>query len=776
MKTHTRYELFEEIGRGETAVVYRGHDMNLGIPVAVKEFRDELRGDARAFDQFCATAQFLAGLGRHDHVVLVREVDRENGWIVMDLMAESLEQVLARGKVAPAMVRSILRQALDGLSVLHERGRLHGSVKPSNLLVDDRGSVRLGDCAGSSAEDEMPAPRGSYKGMAPELCDPSFGPVGPGIDLYGAGFTALELLMGREAFAAWFRKAGVDSDPGAADKGVSWLRWHGSREEQLPPAAELVPGLPDDLARTIDGLLRKQVSERIASAADAVASLDAKPVLLFPAAASAAAAAAPPAPEPPRPRPAPSPGDERPSPPPRRPDGRGRPRNLVGLVAGSLLAAVAGTAPLWGPAAYRRMQGGAGGTAAAPARSEAPETVAAAEPKPPVRPVAPVVEKAKTPAADPPAEVRGSIEVAASPTGAVVRLAGAEGETEESTDSPARFERRPGKYRLRVDLPGYISIDREVEIVAGPPQRLDLKLDESPRPAPPVEPPPGQTPAPPAGPSLVDGRNTVGMRMIEVPPGRFLMGSPEGEGSDNERPRREVAITRPFLMAATEVTRGQYRAVMGADPSRSSAEGDDLPVENVSHDMAVDFCDALSRREGRPPGAYRLPTEAEWEYAARGGPRAGEAEDAAPLAEVAWFVENAQGRPHAVAGKRPNALGLYDTSGNVWEWCADWYDPGYYAASDNAVDPRGPAAPVGEGLKVLRGGAWLARARLCRPADRYAAPPADSTNAYGFRVVLDAPAGPDASPIAADGGGTPPPPATGVDPSPAGARGGPPPR
>jgi formylglycine-generating enzyme required for sulfatase activity len=234
--------------------------------------------------------------------------------------------------------------------------------------------------------------------------------------------------------------------------------------------------------------------------------------------------------------------------------------------------------------------------------------------------------------------------------------------------------------------------------------------------------------------------NRLGMEFVLIPAGRFTMGSPPDKGLENERPAHRVEISSPFYMSRTEVTQQQYRTVMGTNPSYFCATGKgarkaagedtaDFPVESVSHDAAVKFCQRLTELERAHRGTYRLPTEAEWEYAARAG-RDGPDD----LTPAGWYRDNASGRTHRVAQKAAGGFGLYDTAGNVWEWCSDWYDPGYYARSA-LRDPAGPAAPSTPAMRVLRGGSWIASATGCRTRDRYASEPDDAQNCYGFRVV-----------------------------------------
>jgi uncharacterized protein (TIGR02996 family) len=248
--------------------------------------------------------------------------------------------------------------------------------------------------------------------------------------------------------------------------------------------------------------------------------------------------------------------------------------------------------------------------------------------------------------------------------------------------------------------------------------------------------------------------NGVGMRLALIPPGTFRMGSPPREsGRDgNDEKVREVTITRAFYLGVFPVTQRQYESVVGGNPSSFRHPGGssvvlgmdtaDFPVEMVSWPEAVAFCEALERREGRAPGGppYRLPTDAEWEYACRGG-----AASTGPFpfgASLCSTQANFKGdepyggaddgpylaRTCRVGSYRPNAFGLYDVVGNVFEWCHDWIGP-----LEGVVDPTGPATGT---QRVLRGGSCFNAGRHCRSALRGGSEPDDHNSFIGFRVVL----------------------------------------
>ena len=242
----------------------------------------------------------------------------------------------------------------------------------------------------------------------------------------------------------------------------------------------------------------------------------------------------------------------------------------------------------------------------------------------------------------------------------------------------------------------------------------------------------------------------TGVEMVLIPAGLFVMGS--SDGRPDEAPPHQVALDA-FLMDRTEVTQKQYEKLALSNPSHF--KGPDRPVEQISWAQAAMYCNLRSKAEGLEPcydeatarcnfaaGGYRLPTEAEWEYACRAGGTAAYSfgDDPRPLGEYAWFRENASKKTQPVARKKPNAWGLYDMEGNVAEWCNDMYEAGYYARSP-AKSPPGP--DDGERY-VLRGGTWNSAPEACRAATRAAEAPGFqdacfARDAIGLRCVRRAP-------------------------------------
>ena len=227
------------------------------------------------------------------------------------------------------------------------------------------------------------------------------------------------------------------------------------------------------------------------------------------------------------------------------------------------------------------------------------------------------------------------------------------------------------------------------------------------------------------------------------------MGSPSSEEyRDSDETQHRVTLTRGFCLQSTEVTQGQWETLMGSNPSTFDSCGTDCPVERVDWLDAVEYANALSRSEGLAAcytssggvvgggsvydcAGYRLPTEAEWEYAARAGTpsaRYGQLDD------IAWHSDNSGHEPHPVGTRTTNAWGLYDMLGNVWEWTHDWYERQYGTSAQ--TDPAGPSSGR---RRVVRGGCWDVSARMTRSAERFKRVPVGRAHVIGFRLARSLP-------------------------------------
>ena len=280
--------------------------------------------------------------------------------------------------------------------------------------------------------------------------------------------------------------------------------------------------------------------------------------------------------------------------------------------------------------------------------------------------------------------------------------------------TPFRGALPPGTYTLRFELKGYKSATRTATVAANRAVEVSAVMEKL-RGA-----EEGQAWTVP----------DLNLEMAYIRPGTFTMGSENGDSA--EKPQTRVTLTKGYWLGKTEVTQGQYEALMGSNPANFKNAGRDAPVEQVSWDDAMQFCRKLTERErqaGRLPEGYEytLPTEAQWEFACRAGTTG---DFAGNLDAMAWYNENSGNTTHPVAQKQANAWGLYDMRGNVWEWCRDWY--GSYPGG-SVTDPTGPSSGS---FRVDRGGSWGNVAGRCRSALRRWYAPGNRLDYLGFRLSL----------------------------------------
>ncbi len=306
--------------------------------------------------------------------------------------------------------------------------------------------------------------------------------------------------------------------------------------------------------------------------------------------------------------------------------------------------------------------------------------------------------------------VPGSVQLTSEPAGAEVRRAGKTLGTTPLTLN----EVLPGAWSAELQLKGYKKAAVTGEVTPRGELTLAAALEKIPGPE------EGQAWTIP----------DLGLELVPISAGSFALGSTNGDA--DERPVTQVKLTQPFWLGKYEVTQGQWERVMGSNPSAFKNAGANAPVEQVSYDEALAFCQkvtASERAAGRLPEgyAYTLPTEAQWEYACRAGTTG---DYAGNLALLGWYSDNSGSTTHPVGQKQANAWGLYDLHGNVWEWCRDWY--GNYPGG-TVTDPIGAASGS---LRVLRGGGSSYAARLCRSAFRYGSEPGSRNLYLGFRLAL----------------------------------------
>jgi serine/threonine-protein kinase len=264
MESASRYEIVDTIAAGDFATVYRGRDRDLAREVAIKQIHAQFLADPRQLARYWQEAQLLASL-QHPNVLTIYDIVRPRGWLILELMRGSVRQASQGGPLDLDSVRAMLLGCLNALQFLHGNGVVHGDVKPSNILINAQGRVKLGDfgLARRASNEEGSLLKGTTKYMAPEVLSPQFGAVGPASDLYSLGFSAYELMCG-----AQFESLLPSLSTFGRDKQLAWMMWHAAPDLRLPEVQRILEGVPDDLARVIQRLTAKDQSQRYQSAQD----------------------------------------------------------------------------------------------------------------------------------------------------------------------------------------------------------------------------------------------------------------------------------------------------------------------------------------------------------------------------------------------------------------------------------------------------------------------------------------------------------------------------
>lgn len=273
MDVATRYKLLEKIGAGSFATVYRAQDQELGREVAVKQIHAQFLAETSQFERYWKEATLLASF-QHPHIVTIYDVVRGQGWLILELMQANIRDRLQGRPMDVKAVQTTLTQALRALSALHSRGLVHGDIKPSNLMIDHRKRVKVGDfgLARRVSHDDGSVIRGTAKYMAPETLSQEFGDVGPQSDLYSLGFTAYELMCGSK-FETLF--PGLDAF--GRDRQAAWMMWHAAQDRKLPDPATALENVPPALAKVIGKLIEKDPKKRYETADQALLDLGSTP-------------------------------------------------------------------------------------------------------------------------------------------------------------------------------------------------------------------------------------------------------------------------------------------------------------------------------------------------------------------------------------------------------------------------------------------------------------------------------------------------------------------
>ena len=307
----------------------------------------------------------------------------------------------------------------------------------------------------------------------------------------------------------------------------------------------------------------------------------------------------------------------------------------------------------------------------------------------------------------------------------------------KGTNGVAQTTLPVGQHSYIVFCDGYESEEGMVKLKASAPSNLQITLTkEAVATQQSIVSQPTVAEQPVAQPTVVNSdhisipvKDGISIDMVRVEAGTFTMGATAEmeDPYDDEKPTHQVTLTNDYYIGKYEVTQALWKAVMGKKPSKF--KGDNLPVENVSWDDCQEFISQLNRITGK---TFRLPTEAEWEYAARGGKksRGYQYSGSNDISDVAWYDGNSGNKTHAVGSKQANELGIYDMSGNVWEWCQDWH--GSYSSSSQT----NPTGVKSGSYRVIRGEGWFSGARICRSSYRDGRLPYASSRDQGLRLVL----------------------------------------
>ena len=749
------YRLLEKIGEGGMGAVYKARHQKLKKVVSIKLLPQHLTSDA------ALTARFqreMESVGALDHPNIVRAMDagevEGTHFLVMEFVDgdDLAKTVKARGPLPVDEACAVIEQAADALQHAHDHGLVHRDIKPSNLMwtrdkqvkVLDLGLARCQLEAQLTAESELTESGqalGTIDYMSPEQARDSKGVDGRA-DIYSLGCTLYFLLTGQPLYA---RRGRVE-------------KLFAHRDDPIPSLVTARGDVPAELDRVYQRMVAKRPEDRYASMTEVLRALEA---LRF----NGVAELTP----------------------------QTKATNNVAQSGSHSATALLDANSGGGHSATDRT---IIGELPLPPSAPPPRTrswlwavgfggVAAL--------LAAIIFTLKTP--------DGTIIVEINELDASVEVLSDKNQievTRQSDSKPITISLDPGKHRLKVTKDGFELFTEEFSIESKGTKTISAKLVatlvaksgwhgwpvDAPKPAiAPFNAEQAQQHQEAWAKYLgvpVEYTNTLGMKFRLIPPGEFTMGStpseieaalkfvsPDDAGlrehMTSEGPQHQVVLTQPIYLGAHEVTQAQYKRVMGQNPSYFAPMGsgkdavtgtdtDNFPVETVDWNDAAEFCAKLCQQEQLKPHyfragetvapldgtGYRLPTEAEWEFACRAGTTtkywSGAKDEDLP--QAGWLGSTSVGRTHAVGELKGNPFGLFDIHGNVWEWVQDWWKPTDYAQfqGKSATDPSGPS--IGGFKRAIRGGCWDTNARDCRASYRLAGVPTYRLHSIGFRVAL----------------------------------------
>jgi len=696
-KTINGFELKKLLGRGGMAEVWYAEN-EIGLKAAVKILSEELSHNAQMQERFLNEAKVMVKLD-HPNIRKVYgygSIDGRPAIIMEYLDGSDLKKRMKDGqRFTDEEMKRWWNQMVDALSYTHAQGIVHRDIKPSNIFIDQKGNAKLLDFGIAKVADTTTGTlTGSTLGtriyMSPEqVKDPKR--VGTASDVYSLAVSFVHLLTGKAPYDST-TSSDYDIQVSIVTKPVDVSKmpaeWSGFLSPYLAKEPSDRPALRTFVAMTTappdvdDGTIDDEASKSPRQAPTD------KPSTAIPHSGPAPLS--------------PTPNDK-----------PGNKKALwigIGISAAVVVALLLLLIPKPAPTP----------TGPDTQAYEACQTVAD------YRTYISDYGRNSLHYADAKAFVDQYVADSIEQARQAQALADAAQKEEADRQAQAEAEKKEAAaYKKCTTIEGcnaYLKAypkGRYVDDVNKTKAELEAQAEK------PEQPPTTQ----PSGSAITVTANGVSFVMKRVAGGTFQMGATSEQGSDaydDEKPVHSVTVST-FYMGETEVTQALWKAVMGSNPS--NWKGDNLPVETVSWNDCQEFIRKLNSLTGR---SFRLPTEAEWEFAARGGSRSGGTKYAGSnsIGSVAWYDDNSGSKTHSVKGKSPNELGLYDMSGNVWEWCGDWY--GDYG-SGSQTNPKGPSSGS---RRVLRGGGWDISARYCRVSSRSYCGPDGRFIDLGFRLCL----------------------------------------